>query len=364
MKVEIKIPAVGESIAQVTIGNILKPSGSDVVADDELLELETDKLNQVLYAPHAGRLTLRVQSGDTLKIGDVVGFIETSAEKIVEATPKEPVVQEKKVSTAYKSPAKLSKEQFLSELDDEKPAPVPAKKKASSSTTTRKPLSRHRKVMAERMLEASHTTAMLTTFNEVDMSEIIKLRETYKELFMARYKVKLGFMSFFVKACASALKAFPMVNSSIEGNDQVFRNSIDISIAVSSEKGLMVPVLRGCDTLTFAEIESQIDDYMDRAKSGALTVDELMGGGFTITNGGIFGSLLSTPILNPPQSAILGMHKITKRAVVIDDQVQIRPMMFLAMSYDHRVLDGKEAVLFLVHIKNMLEDPHRLELGV
>lgn len=363
MKVEIKIPTVGESIAQVTIGNILKPSGSEVLADDELLELETDKLNQVLYAPHAGRLTLRVKSGDTLNIGDVVGFIETSAEKPVEA-PKKEVAQEKKAPAAYKSPAKLSKEQFLQDIEAEKPVPLATTKKTSSSSTTRKPLPRHRKVMAERMLEATHTTAMLTTFNEADMSEIIKLRETYKELFMARHKVKLGFMSFFVKACASALQAFPMVNSSIEGNDQVFRNSIDISIAVSSERGLVVPVLRGCDKLSFAEIESQIDDYMDRAKSGSLTVDDLMGGGFTITNGGVFGSLLSTPILNPPQSAILGMHKITKRAVVIEDQVQIRPMMFLAMSYDHRVLDGREAVLFLVHIKNMLEDPHRLELGV
>jgi len=352
MKVEIKIPAMGESIAQVTVGNILKPSGSDVLADDEVLELETDKLNQVLYAPHSGKLTLTVKSGDTIRVGDSVGFVEVSAEKAVEVA-KVPV----QTST---SPAKLSKQQFVQELEGTLPTQVLTK----PGTTTRKPLSRHRKVMAERMLEATHQAAMLTTFNEADMTEIIKLRETYKELFMTKHKVKLGFMSFFVKACASALEAFPMVNSYIEGNDQVFRSSLDISIAVSSDRGLVVPVLRGCDALSFAEIERQIDDFMERTKSGQLSVDELMGGGFTITNGGVFGSLLSTPILNPPQSAILGMHKITKRAVVINDKIEIRPMMFLALSYDHRVLDGKEAVLFLIHIKNMLEDPHRLELGV
>ena len=358
MKVDITIPTLGESISQVTIGAILKQTGSQVEQDDELLELETDKLNQVLYAQKSGTVTFSVKQGDIAKVGDVIGYIDEQATVQKEAP---------KVTQPPQSPAAIAKKAWLEELDATVPKEVPkevVKKEPKVASSERRPLSSLKKAMARRLLEATHTTAMLTTFNEVDMTEVIKLRELYKEAFIARYKTKLGFMSFFVKACVSALQAFPQVNSYLDGDDQVFRSSVDIAVAVSSERGLIVPVLKAANELSFAQIEQKIDDIALRAKTGALSIDELTGGGFTITNGGLFGSMLSTPILNPPQCAILGMHKITKRAVVIDDQIVIRPMMYLALSYDHRVLDGKEAVSFLVHIKNMIEDPHRLELGV
>lgn len=342
MKHELKIPALGESISQVTIGALLRPSGSLVQQDDELLELETDKLNQVLYAPVAGEVVFSVKTGDIKKVGDVIGYVEA-----------------KQVEKKVEAPVSKAKMEWLKELEKKPEAPAAPVVKGE-----RKPLSPLRKAMARRLLEAAHTTAMLTTFNEADMSEVIKLREQYKEAFIAKYGTKLGFMSFFVKACVSALQAFPQVNSYLEGDDQVFRATYDISVAVASEKGLIVPVIKNADKKTFSEIEQNIDDFVLRAKNGTLRLDELTGGSFTVTNGGLFGSMLSTPILNPPQCAILGMHKITKRAVVVDDQIVIRPMMYLALSYDHRVLDGKEAVSFLVHIKNMIEDPARLELGV
>ncbi len=356
MKMEIKIPVLGESISQVTIGTIFTPTGSQVAQDDELLEVETDKLNQVLYAPNQGIITLTVNPGDVKNVGDVIGFVD---------------VQERKESTKAAPISKLAKE-WQEELQQaelqqaELPhAPQPEEQVATVKTQeTRKSLSTLKKAMAKRLLEAAQTTAMLTTFNEADMSEIIKLRELYKEPFIQRYKTKLGFMSFFVKACASALAAFPEVNSYLEADTQVFRGSIDIAVAIASARGLVVPVLRNADKMSFAQIEQQIDDFAERAKNGTLKADELKGGGFTITNGGLFGSMLSTPILNPPQAAILGMHKITKRAIVVNDAIVIRPMMYLALSYDHRILDGKEAVSFLVHIKNIIEDPHRLELGV
>ncbi len=344
---DIKIPTLGESIAQVTIGPVLKPTGSMVSQDEELLELETEKLNQVLYAPQEGIVTLTVKQGDTAKIGDVIGYVE-AAKKLV--TKEAPI-----------SPSKIATQEWLQELEAPKKVVEVVRE---TKKETRKPLSRLRKVMGERLLEVTNTTAMLSTFNEADMSEVIKLRETYKDAFLARYKTKLGFMSFFVKAAVSALQAYPVVNSYLDGDEQVFRGSYDIAVAVASERGLLVPVIRNADKLSFAEIEQQIDDFALRAKEGKLSLDELSGGSFTITNGGLFGSMLSTPILNPPQCAILGMHKITKRAVVVNDEIVIRPMMYLALSYDHRVLDGKEAVSFLVHIKNMIEDPHRLEIGV
>lgn len=219
-------------------------------------------------------------------------------------------------------------------------------------------------MIAQRLLDATRNTAMLTTFNEVDMTEILKLREKYKESFQKKYGVKLGFMSFFAKACISAIQAYPIVNAFIDNDDLVYRASIDLSIAVSTEKGLLVPVIRNADRLSFDEIEKKIEDFALRARSSKIDVDELKGGSFTITNGGVFGSLLSTPIITPPQCAILGMHKIQKRPVVVNDQIVIRQMMYLALSYDHRVMDGKEAVSFLVHIKNCLEEPERLLLGM
>ena len=376
---------MGESISEATIGSILKPSGSRVKMDEEILEFETDKLNQVFYAPQAGIVSLQIKQGDVIRIGQVIGFIDTEGKevKISEEKPQssKPVesskpIQIKKPSieipkkTAVLAPVRFEKDEWVKEIQGVGSQEVIPKEKSTKTlpleprSETRKKLSKVRKIIAERMLEAKQSTAMLTTFNEVDMSCIIHVREKYKEAFTAKYGVKLGFMSFFVKACSSALQAFPEVNSYLDGDEQVFRNYEDISIAISTEKGLIVPVLRNCQDLSFAEIEKAIIDFASRAKTGNLTVDELKGGGFTITNGGVFGSLLSTPLLNPPQCAILGMHKITKRPVVVDDQIVICPMMYLALSYDHRVLDGKEAVSFLIHIKESLEDLERWVIEV
>lgn len=333
MKTPITIPAIGESISEVVIGAILKPSGSYVEQDTEILEIETDKLNQVIYAPSSGLLTLVVTTGEKIAVGQSIGHIE-------EATKPEsaaPVVQK------------------------EPPAVVVAAVRAGER---RQPMSTIRKTIAERLVQAQKQTASVTTFQEADMSEVMKLREQYKEAFFKKYGVRLGLMSFFVKAAASALQAFGQVNAYIQGDEIVFHDQIDISVAVSTERGLVVPVLRNCEHLSFADIERQIEDFASRAKEEKLKMQELQGGGFTITNGGVFGSMLSTPLLNPPQCAILGMHKILKRAVVVNDEICIRPMMYLALTYDHRLIDGKEGVSFLMHIKNCIEDPHRLELGV
>ena len=364
MKKELKVPTVGESITEVTIGKILKKQGSYVKTDEEIIEIETDKLNQVLYASDSGVLSLRVQTGDVVKVGDVIGEIEVTTEKIQETkatpTPKEPLKTEK---------ARVAKEDWIGSLDEPKTVLKEETSKEnrvspSSRGETRKKMTKIRKVISERLLDVTQQTAMLTTFNEIDMSQVIALREKYKDEFSKKYGVKLGFMSFFVKAVTCALQAIPEVNSYIDGDDFVTRNYIDIGIAVSTERGLIVPVLRDTNLLSYAQIEKNIDDYAARAKTGRLTVDELTGGSFTITNGGTLGSLLSTPIINPPQCAILGMHKIGKRAVVVDDQIVIRPMMYVALSYDHRVLDGKEAISFLVSIKTHLEDLQKEILGL
>lgn len=397
MKVEIKIPAMGESISEVGIGTILKPSGSKVKQDEELLEIETEKVNQVLYAPAAGIFHLTVSSGDTVKVGTVVGSIET-VEGVVAEKPEKPIAPQKTVEPEKdakavptqrdrtKESVRRDRSDFISEIKKENdegkkeikeraPKQVSTEQGSVENSTgnvsshpsrpeTRKKMSRLRQAIAKRLLEAQHNAAMLTTFNEVDMSEIMALREKYKESFVKLHGVKLGFMSFFVKAVVVALKDYPGLNSYIEGQDLVHRNYYDISIAISSDRGLVVPVVRQCDQLSFAEIERAIEEYAKKAREGGLSLEDLQGGGFTITNGGVFGSLLSTPILNPPQSGILGMHKIQKRAVVVEDQIVIRPMMYLALSYDHRVVDGKEAVSFLVTLKNCLEDPSRLQLQV
>jgi 2-oxoglutarate dehydrogenase E2 component (dihydrolipoamide succinyltransferase) len=350
MKSEIKVPAVGESISEATIGLVIKPTGSHVRIDDELLELETDKVNQVLYAPQEGEVTLHVKQGDTVKIGQVIGFIDTAAKEASVDAPATPSAPIPPIVSEKSKPVEEKKE----------PVASPQVKKSE----VRRKMSRIRKVIAQRLMEAQHTTAMLTTFNEVDMSQVMVLRETYKEAFTKKYGVKLGFMSFFVKASVEALQQFPDVNSYIDGDDIVHREYYDIAIAVGTDKGVFVPVVRDCDKLSFAEIESAIEQFAKKAKEGMLAVEDLQGGGFTITNGGVYGSLLSTPILNPPQSGILGMHKIAKRAVVVNDEIVIRPMMYVALSYDHRIIDGKEAVSFLVTLKQMLEDPSRLLLDV
>lgn len=371
---------MGESITEATIGTLLVQAGTQVKVDQEIVEIETDKVNQALYAPENGVITWNVQPGQKVAIGEVIGFVETNEDAkpvLKPAEPKAPEASKPKKETAPPPPpppptggsSRSGKEEFIASLNapqqetlaqEEKPS-VP---KQSGERETRQKLSRVRKVIGERMVKAQREAAMLTTFNEADMTEIIHLREKYKEDFQKAHEVKLGFMSFFVKAVAAALKEFPIFNSYIDGDELVHREYTDIGVAVGTEKGLFVPVIRNCDQLSFADIEKALEKFAKRAREGDLTVDELQGGGFTITNGGVYGSLLSTPILNPPQPGILGMHKIQKRPVAIDDQVVIRPMMYLALSYDHRLADGKDAVNFLVYIKNHLEDPARLQLEI
>jgi len=393
MKVEIKVPPMGESISEATIGAIFKSTGSLVAMDDELLELETDKVNQALFAAQPGIVILSVKAGDKVSIGQVIGHIDTDSTAHPPATgamreeKKAPVpalplastpVRESSVpfqDIAKKSDEgiRYSKEQFLEEVriaEDKqhvvKKPPVIAADKSSPSpkVETRRRMTTIRRVIAERLVEAKNKTAMLTTFNEVDLTEVIALREQYKELFIKKHGVRLGFISFFLKAVVSALQAFPDLNSYIDGDEIVHREYYDIGVAVATDRGLMVPVIRGCDGLSFAAIEQTLERYATAAREGTLAISDLQGGGFTITNGGVYGSLLSTPILNPPQSAILGMHAIQKRPVVHNDVIAIRPMMYLALSYDHRIVDGKEAVTFLIHIKNALEVPARLMLDI
>lgn len=373
MKIEIKVPAMGESITQATIGQILVPNGEIVKADAEIVELETDKVNQVLFAPQEGRLSLRVKTGDLVKIGESIGFIETEAKekKPIEKEAPPPPAEEPKKQTAEKKaeplpsqaetgePLRMKKEAFLQTLAPSQTAPQ-AGKPRQDARETRRPLSKIRRIIGARMVEAQQTMAMLTTFAEADLSLVIALREQHQEIFSKKYGTKLGYMSFFAKAAVSALQAYPQVNSYLSGDEIVQRHYYDIGIAVGTDKGTFVPVVRNCDQISFAQIETAIDDFAKRAREGKITSDDLQGGSMTITNGGVYGSLLSTPILNPPQCAILGMHKIEKRAVVVDDQIVIRPMMYLALSYDHCLIDGKESVSFLVHIKNVLEDPARL----
>lgn len=338
MAIEIRVPDLGESVTEAKIASIIKESGSFVKENEELIELETEKVNQVLYAQTAGIVSWKVNLGDDVKIGQMLGSIEPKAE-------------ERKEIVKEKAEPKPPVEKIV-----EKKAPA-----VSALGLKRKKMSRIRQTIASRLVESLRESAMLTTFNEVDMSAINDLRTAQKEKFAAQFGVKLGLMSFFVKAVVEALQACPDLNSYIEGDEIVTFESYDIGIAVGGARGgLVVPVLRGADKLSFSEIEKNIVDLATKAREGKLTVDEISGGSFTITNGGVYGSLLSTPILNPPQSGILGMHKIEKRAVVVDDQIVIRPMMYLALSYDHRIVDGKEAVTFLVRVKELLEHPSML----
>ncbi len=377
MKIEIKIPPMGESVSSAVISRILKPSGSFVRIDEEILELETDKVNQVLYAPQSGQLTLSVKAEDNVEIGQVIGSVETDAKAPLEPTaapqvplPKKPQEPPPAPPTQEGKSARTMLSQFTAEVKAEGSVPIREQPKESpplgvpKTKVTRTKMSSLRKVIAKRLVEAKNTTAMLTTFNEVDMSAVMEIRAKEKDNFVKKYGVKLGFMSFFVKAVVAALKANPKVNAAIDGDEIVTYETYDISVAVSTDKGLMVPVIRNCDVLSFGGIEKQIELYSKKAREGAISIDELRGGSFTITNGGVFGSLLSTPILNPPQSAILGMHSIVRRPVAIQETVVIRPMMYLALSYDHRIVDGKEAVVFLVHLKQSLEDPSRLLLDL
>jgi len=337
MKTPIKIPSIGESISEVTIASIFKPDGSFVNEGEEIGELETDKVNQVIYAPATGQLFWTKTQGTTISVSEELGYIGEAQAPSQKEAPKEPVKQEA--------------------LKQEPIKPVEVKKEEKPVVSgNRKPMSSLRQTLSKRLVDAKNTTAMLTTFNEVDMSNVMACREKYKDEFMKKYGVKLGFMSFFIKAAALALKAFPEVSFQIEGTDFIIPESIDIGVAVSTDKGLMVPVIPKCDSIKFFECEKKLGELAEKARNKTISLQDLKGGCFSITNGGVFGSLLSTPILNLPQSAILGMHAIVKRPVAIDDQVVIRPMMYLALSYDHRVIDGKEAVQFLVMIKKLLEE--------
>jgi 2-oxoglutarate dehydrogenase E2 component (dihydrolipoamide succinyltransferase) len=378
MKVEIKIPTMGESVSEAVVSAILKPNGSIVKVDEEILELETDKVNQVLYAPAAGELNLQVNIDETVKIAQVIGFVDTekAGKAPAKAAPEKPAAPAKAETTTPSKQtekehnARKMQEDFLADVSQQKkasPQPTLTKVKEPAATEgkeTRKKMTKLRKVIAEKLVEAKNSTAMLTTFNEIDMSAVMAIRTKEKDAFASRYGVRLGFMSFFVKAVVNALKMIPEVNAYIDGEDIVSVNTYDIGVAVATDKGLMVPVIRDCDKQSFGQIESSIENYAKKAREGTISVDDLKGGSFTITNGGRFGSLLSTPILNLPQSAILGMHAIVRRPIAVGDKIEIRPMMYVALSYDHRIIDGKEAVLFLVNIKENLEDPARLLLDL
>ena len=363
MNIEVKVPSVGESITSGVLSIWHKKNGDTVQRDELLFTLETDKVSQEVNAPQAGILHTKVAEGDEVKIGQVIAEIDPSAAPAPapEATPQ--------AAPAPSTPAAAPAPQ--------PPTPTPAPAKAPTSTppapvaqpastdsrAVRKKMSPLRKKIAAQLVKAQHTAAILTTFNECDMTSVMALRKALQEDFTKKHGVKLGFMSFFVKAVVDALQSVPAINSRIDGDDLILNNAYDIGVAVGTEKGLVVPVLRDCDKLTFADIETRLAAYATKAREGKISLDDLSGGVFTISNGGIYGSLLSTPILNPPQSGILGMHKIQDRPIVQNGQIVARPMMYLALSYDHRVVDGKEAVTFLIRVKDCLENPARLLLG-
>jgi 2-oxoglutarate dehydrogenase E2 component (dihydrolipoamide succinyltransferase) len=394
MTIEIKVPDLPESVADATIATWHKRPGDLVARDEVLVDIETDKVVLEVPAPEAGILGDILQAeGATvlsrqliamLKAAPVAG--EETKEKPVEASADaagddlspsvrrlvaEHAIDVAKLSGTGKG-GRITKEDVEAFIKGgNKPAaapvaaaPVAAVAPLAARTEKRVPMTRLRKRIAERLLEAKNTTAMLTTFNEINMAPIMKLRKQYGEIFEKKHGIKLGFMSFYVKAVVESLKRYPEVNAALDGDDVVYHNYFDVSIAVSTPRGLVTPVLRDCDSMSLADIEKAIKELAGKGRDGKLTVDELTGGNFTITNGGVFGSLMSTPIINPPQSAILGMHKIQDRPMAVNGQVEILPMMYLALSYDHRIVDGRESVGFLVSIKELLEDPTRLLLDV
>ena len=385
MSLELKIPVIGESVTEVTLSSWLKKEGDYVAEGDAVCEIESDKASMELPAPSAGVLKIIAKAGSELKIGAVIGVIDTEAAKPASA-PKAPevaVVAAKQVVAkegVISSPAarkileekgidpnsikgsgkdsRITKEDALNSKVSNPPVVL-----GSRNTRTEK-MSRLRKTIATKLVEAKNTTAMLTTFNEVDMFELMNLRKKYKEAFTKKHGVGLGFMSLFTKAVTVALKDYPSVNAQINNDEVIYHDYADIGIAVSTPKGLVVPVVRNAETLSLAQIEKEILNLATKARDGKITIEEMQGGTFSITNGGVFGSMLSTPILNIPQSAILGMHNIIERPIALNGQVVIRPMMYLALSYDHRIIDGRESVSFLKQVKELLEDPSRLLLDV
>ncbi len=360
---EIKIPAVGESVTSGQIAKWHFADGASVNKGDVLITLETDKVAAEISAEYSGVLRIQKKEGEDVDVGSVVGLIEEGAAAPAPAPAPAPEPKAAKAE-APKAAAKAVKAETPRPAVVEAPKPAPVVATApSGDRVSRKKMSPLRRKIADQLVNVQHTAAILTTFNECDMSSVMALRSKLQDSFVARHGVILGFMSFFVKAVVDALKAIPQVNVRVEGDEIVSQHFYDIGVAVGTERGLVVPVLRDADQKTFAEIEKDILAYATKAKNGQLQISDLTGGVFTISNGGVYGSMLSTPIINPPQSAILGMHSIMQRPVAVDGQVVIRPMMYLAMSYDHRVVDGKEAVTFLVRVKDCLENPARLLVG-
>jgi 2-oxoglutarate dehydrogenase E2 component (dihydrolipoamide succinyltransferase) len=403
MSIEIRVPQLPESVADATLVAWRKQPGEAVTRDENLADLETDKVVLEVPSPANGVLReLRVQTGATVKSGDVLAIVDEGAAPAKTAAPAAAEAAAPAAAAAGSSAAKLSpsarrlveenkvdpaqvpasgKDGRLTKSDvqgflDKQPAAPAAAPKAAPAVAPkpaavrtgrneqRVPMTRLRQRIAERMVQAQSSQALLTSFNEVDLTAINDLRAKYKDRFEKEHGVKLGFMSFFVKASVEALKKFPIVNASVDGTDILYHEYYDVGVAVSTDRGLIVPIVRDADLKTFAEIENEIAGYATRARAGTLGIEELTGGTFTITNGGVFGSLMSTPIVNAPQSAILGMHKIQERPMVVGGQIVVRPMMYLAVTYDHRIIDGREAVQFLVTIKDCLEDPGRMLLGL
>jgi 2-oxoglutarate dehydrogenase E2 component (dihydrolipoamide succinyltransferase) len=357
MSAEIKVPAVGESISSGIISLWHRQDGDYVRSGDLLFTLDTDKVSTEVAAQSAGIVRIKAPADTEVKIGEVVGLIEEAPEPAAPAAAAPsggspaPVASEPVPAAATPAPAP-------------KPAPAaPVELQPQERRVTRKKLSPLRKKISTQLISAQRNAAILTTFNECDMAAVMKLRADVQESFQAKYGIKLGFMSFFLKAVVEGLKSEPQINSRLDGDELVQNHFYDIGVAVGTERGLIVPVIRDADRKTFAELEQDLAFYAKKARDGAITIEDLQGGVFTISNGGVYGSLLSTPILNPPQSGILGMHKIQERPVAVDGQVVIRPMMYLALSYDHRVVDGKEAVTFLVRVKEAIENPVRLFLA-
>ncbi len=362
---DIKIPALGESVTGGQIAKWHFKNGDFVKVGDILLTLETDKVAAEVTAEASGTLSITKQPGDDVVIGDVVGQIaEGAAPAATIAAPPPPAPVTSPAPKIEEKPANITKFEVVPKSE---PVPEPASKPAPSPSSegriTRKKMTPLRKKIADQLVSAQKTAAILTTFNECDMSNVMALRSKLQDAFVAKNGVKLGFMSFFIKAVVEALKAVPQINVRVEGDEIVHQHYYDIGVAVGTERGLIVPVLRDADQKSFAELEQDILGYAKKAKDGKLQVSDLTGGVFTISNGGVYGSLLSTPIINPPQSGILGMHSIQQRPVAVDGQVVIRPMMNLALSYDHRVVDGKEAVTFLIRVKDCIENPARMLVG-
>ena len=402
MSIEIKVPVLGESVVEATVAKWMKNVGEKVNADEPVVELETDKVSLEVPSPKAGVLTdIVAQEGDTVEVDAILALLQEGA--VAAAESKQPIENknEEKIQpqAANLSPAvrrlveennldassipasgkdgRLTKGDVLSFLEKEV-SNVPSSSSAGSIShisetlenkkdnlrEERVPMSRLRRVIAQRLKEAQNTAAMLTTFNEVDMTAVMELRAQYKESFEKNHEARLGFMGFFVKACIAGLREFPAVNAEINGNDIIYKDYYNIGVAVGTPQGLVVPVIKDAHDLSIAEIETSVAGYGLKARDGGLAPSDMSGGTFTISNGGVYGSLMSTPILNTPQSAILGMHKIQKRPIAVGDEIVIRPMMYLALSYDHRIIDGREAVSFLVRVKESIEDPRRLLLDI